>query len=125
MKVIQRVFELSQVEYYQTHLKIINTVLPLNITDKEIEVLSHFMVLPPEILKYDNFNSLARSRVKESLNLSDAGLSNHIKSLRNKKFVRAEGKNLFIEKALIPDNSKQGYNLILKIKDTTANNGGI
>ena len=37
MKIFQKGFELPKLEYYKTHLRIINALFPVNITDKEIE----------------------------------------------------------------------------------------
>ena len=117
MKIFQKGFELPKLEYYKTHLRIINALFPVNITDKEIEILASFLSLSPEITKNNMFNSFARKQIIESLNLTNGGMSNHIKNMKNKGFIKRVDDSLFIVPALLPDPLCQGYNLKIKIKD--------
>lgn len=117
MKIFQKGFELPKLEYYKTHLRIINALFPVNITDKEIEILASFLSLSPEITKDNMFNSFARKQIIESLSLTNGGMSNHIKNMKNKGFIKRTDDSLFIVPALLPDSLCQGYNLKIKIKD--------
>jgi len=117
MKVIQKGFELSKKDYYKTHLKIVNAILPVNMTEKEIEILSEFLSLPEETIKGNMFNSFARKKVIEVLNLTKSGISNYINGMVKKGYIKKEGDNLSITPALLPDGICQGYNFKLKMKE--------
>lgn len=117
MKIFQKGFELPKLEYYKTHLRIINALFPINITDKEIEILASFLSLSPEITKDNMFNSFARKQIIERLNLTNGGMSNHIKNMKNKGFIKRIDDSLFIVPSLLPDSLYQGYNLKIKVKD--------
>jgi len=119
MKVIQKGFELSKKEYYKTHLKIVNSIFPINITDKEIDILSEFLSIPNEIDNKNVFNSLARKRVVDILGLTKCGMSNHLKNMKNKGFLKKDGEHLIIVPGILPDLNMQGYNFKLKVKDAT------
>lgn len=82
---VRKSLTLSTIEYYMTHLSIINTIIPqpLRMTPKEIAVLAAFLSIIPSA----RFTSYGRKLVKESLNLSPSGLSNHTHSLILKKFL--------------------------------------
>jgi len=113
MKIIQQVFKLERSEYYTMHLGIINSVLPVKLSDKELEVLAAFMALDENIIKDDNFNSFARKIVREKLkpNLSSAGLSNHLKSMIDKGFLSKDSITnvITIKEFLKPEQDTQGY----------------
>lgn len=117
MKVIQKGFELPKVEYYKAHLRIVNAIFPVNITDKEIEILAHFLSLPSEIINGDMFNTFARKKVIETLNLTHGGMSNHIKNMKSKGYLKRDGDNLVIVPALISDTPSQGYNFKISLNE--------
>ena len=91
-------------EYYHKHLMIINPFLPIHLTPKEIEVLALFMSMTGDISK-DRFGTTARKIVMEKLELSRSGLSNHMKSLKNKGFIKKDK----ILPILFPEENEQMY----------------
>jgi len=117
MKVIQSSFELSKIDYYKTHFKILNAVLPIDITDKEIDILSNFLSLPVEMTNENMFNSMTRKKVIEALTLTNGGMSNHLKNMKKKGYLIRNGEYLIIHPNLLPAHSVQGYNFKLKTKN--------
>ena len=112
MKIIQRELKVNVETYYKLHLEIINSVIPVKMTDKEIEVLASFMSLDSSITEDDMFNSFARKKVKEKLNnMSAGGLGNHLKSLIDKGFLNKKEitNRISIKEFLIPEENNQGY----------------
>lgn len=111
MKIIQQAFKVENQEYYTMHLQISNAVLPVKLTDKELEVLAAFMGLDKNIIEENHFNPVARKKVLKRLNLSAAGLSNHLKSMINKGFlIKNDITNaITIREFLLPEEDGQGY----------------
>lgn len=112
MKVIQKELKVGLGEYYNIHLTIINSILPVKLTDKEIEVLAGFMSLDKNIIENDMFNTLARKKVKEKLdNMSAGALGNHLKSMIEKGFLTKDDitNKITIKDFLIPEDDWQGY----------------
>lgn len=101
---ITKVLKLSAIEYYNTHLQLINPLLPVHLTPKEIEILANFMSFSG-ILAEDRFGATARKKVKKTMNLSNAGLSNYMRTLKDKGFITS-GK---IVPILFPENGSQAY----------------
>jgi DNA-binding MarR family transcriptional regulator len=112
MKPIFKTLKLDKIEYYVTHLSIINCVLPTKLTPKEIEVLAWFMSFDGDIAR-DRFGTTAKKIVRESLNISHQGLSNYMKSLSDKKFLLEQNGNTSILPLLHPDKNEQTYFLKL------------
>jgi len=101
---IKKQLILDKFNYYKTHLMIINPLLPINLTPKEIELLTHFMVLNGSIA-HDRFGTTGRKLVKERMKLSSASMSNYMKGLRDKGFINDNE----IISILFPDTQKQEY----------------
>ena len=108
MKVISKSISLDSYNYYKKHLYIINPLLPIQLTDKEIEVLASFMSLTGDLSK-DPFSTTGRKIVMERLSLSAGGLSNYLRQLKEKGFL-VDNKIIPI---LIPENSVQLYSFKL------------
>ena len=110
MGAIKKIMNVTKEEYFVMHLSIINPLLPIKMTTKEIEVLGTFMSLKGEIAEADRFGTTCKKIVKEKLDLSDGGLGNYIKTLKEKGFIyyNEEGK-LSILDVLQADNGSQGY----------------
>lgn len=85
-KVLRKVQRVSRDEYFRTHLQIVNSLLPVKLTTKEVEVLAAFMSLEGDIAN-DRFGTSARKFIKKKLNLSDGGLGNYLKTYRDKGFI--------------------------------------
>jgi DNA-binding transcriptional ArsR family regulator len=97
-------------EYYTRHLSIINPFLPVELTPKEREVLGTFMSLKGEIAEKDRFGTYNRKIVKAEVGLSDGGLSNHLKALKDKGAIKKElNGTINIASFLLPEESQQFY----------------
>lgn len=107
MRALNKKLEFTAKEYYSTHLSIINSLINVKLTPKEIEVLASFMALTGDIAK-DRFGATAKKLIKSELKISDAGLSNYVKSLKQKGFITSNNK---IPNVLIPNENKQEYYL--------------
>lgn len=110
MGVIKKIMNVTKEDYYVVHLSIINPLLPVRMTPKELEVLGTFMSLTGDIAEADRFGTTCKKIVKEKLNLSDGGLGNYIKTLKEKGFIyySMDGK-LSILDVLQADEKSQGY----------------
>src|SRR5690606_13328665 len=109
MKVIRKRLQLGKQEYYEKHLSIINPLLPINLTPKEIKVLAAFMSLDEGLSNY-KFGTTARKIVMKILNLSPGGLGNYLRSLQDKNFIIVDANdNLSILPILIPEKKEQDY----------------
>ncbi len=110
MGIIKKIISVPREQYFIQHLSIINSMLPVRLTPKEIEVLGSFMSLKGDIVEEDRFGTTCRKIVKERLNLSDGGLGNYIKALRDKNFIYTnEDGNLTIQEVLMADENNQSY----------------
>lgn len=113
MATVQKTLILPKDKYYETHLTIINGMLPKQLKSMEIQVLAAFMALDGDIVSQERFCTSARKIVKDKLNLSDGGLGNYLKVLRDNKFIiTRDGKEIILP-FLIPDNREQQYNFKL------------
>lgn len=108
MNPITKLLKLAKYEYYETHLSIINPLLPRTLTAMEIKVLGRFMALEGDIAVY-RFGTTARKVVKDSLDLTTAGLSNYLGSLTEKKFLVKNGDLIEILPILFPEKGEQTY----------------
>lgn len=112
MKELKHQLKLSKEDYYDTHLSIINCLLPKKVTPTEMKVLSTFMSLEGHIAEY-RFGPSAKKLVMQKLGLSPAGLSNHMKELVNKQFLIKRDGVISILPILWPEPDEQFYNLKL------------
>ena len=93
---------LSHDEFYKKHLEILNPILNVQLTKKEIEVLAGFMALQGDITS-DRFGTQARKIIMKKLNQSSGGLGNHLKELRDKGFIYFDADGKYeINKFVIP-----------------------
>lgn len=110
MGVIKKIMNVAKEDYFVVHLSIINPLLPVKMTPKEIEVLGTFMSLKGDIAEADRFGTTCKKIVKEKLALSDGGLGNYIKTLKEKGFIYYnENEKLSILEILQADEQNQGY----------------
>lgn len=110
MQPIQKTLKLHKTKYYELHLNIINNFLPVQMTPKEIEVLSIFMSFDGELAEKARFGSTARKLVKEKMKITTAGLSNYMRTLKEKGFITGEDEtNYNILPILIPEKEEQIY----------------
>lgn len=109
MKILKKQLRLEEHKYFTTHLEIVNSVLPIKLTPKEIEILAIFMSFTGE-LGEDRFNTMGKKIVRGKMGLSHPGLGNYIKALQKKGFLRKEknGKLKILE-ILFPEIEEQYY----------------
>ena len=100
------------VEYFITHLKLINPLFKEEnqLTRMEVVVLANFMVVDSEIAKVDRFHREVRKIVKKKLNISNGGLSNYLRAFIQKEFVGVSlADTLYIKDYIYPENKEQFY----------------
>lgn len=112
MRVIRKALKLSREEYFKKHLLIINNILPIQMTNKEAEVLSAFMCLEGDLAK-EPFSTTGRKIVLKKLGLTHGGLGNYLGSLKKKGFIKVQGEDMSILPILIPESEVQQYNFEL------------
>ena len=112
---IKKVLELEDSDYYETHLSLINCIIPKDhrMTPMEIKVLATFMSLQGDIAEI-RFGTSGRKIVMNTLNISAQGLSGYIGTLLDKKLIVGRGDKTTILPLLIPERSKQDYRFRLK-----------
>jgi len=112
MQEIKYAKALTTLKYYETHLSLLNCILPVKMTPMEIKVIASFMSLTGEVAKY-RFGPTAKKIVMNTIDpekpLSAAGLSNYMVSLKKKKFLIEEGDMISIYPLLIPEEDEQQY----------------
>lgn len=116
---ISKTLRLDKHTYYETHLSLINCLLPVKMTPKEIEVLARFMELDGSIAE-DRFGTSARKMIKENLGLSDGGLGNFLGSLKKKRFLIKDTQTdkWIIHHLLRAAKDEQEYNFKLENHDS-------
>lgn len=108
-KVLRKVLRVSRHEFYRIHLQIVNALLPVKLTPKEVDVLAAFMSLDGDIAT-DRFGTSARKIIKKQLKLSDGGLGNYLKSFKDKKFVLySDGGSDYVNPVLNVSEEEQNY----------------
>lgn len=112
--IIRKTLKLTKEDYYTKHLAIINPLLPQHLTPREIEVLACFMSLNGSI-DADRFGTTGRKIVMDRVGLTLSGLSNHLKSLKAKGFVR----DTVITPILFPKEDSQEYQFKLTNVDAS------
>ena len=117
MKTLKKSFNLDKKEYLTKHFQLLSAISGVELTDKEVEVLTSFLSLDERIIEEDVFNSVARKLVLEQLNISHGSLSNYIKSLVNKKFIiknEITG-SIKLNPTIIPDKVLQSYEIKIEL----------
>lgn len=110
MQPITKIQRLNKSDYYETHLSIINALLPKKLTPMEISVLGAFMSIEGELAS-SRFGTTARKLVREKLNLSHGGLGNYLKSLTTKGYISNNMTSII--PLVIPASEEQTYNFKL------------
>lgn len=118
MEQIKKALYLDKTEYYETHLSLMNCIIPVKMTPMEIKVLAAFIKLEGDIAIF-RFGPSARKVVMLELGISVSGLSNFITSLRNKNLLKKEGDNTAIWHLLFPEPTEQLY--LFKLVKTPEN----
>lgn len=118
MSIIRKALKLKKEEFYKKHLLIINHILPIQMTNKEAEVLAAFISLEGDIAK-DPFSTSGRKIVRERLNIQPGGLGNYLDQLKTKGFIveDKQSKELKIIPILIPNKIEQTYQFKLEVDE--------
>jgi len=87
VKTIKKLLRVPTDVFYVKYLQLLNPLFPVELTMKEIEVLSSFMALDKSIIGESIINTLSRKLVKNKLGLSSAGLTNYITSIVDKGYL--------------------------------------
>lgn len=116
---IKKVLRVDKLPYYETHLSLINCIIPTKsrMTPMEIKVLATFMSLEGEMANY-RFSTIGRKIVMSNLELSAPSLSGYIKTLGDKELIVGERDKITIAPLLIPEPVQQDYRFRL-IKNVT------
>ena len=120
MEVIRKAIKVKPEDYFNTHLEIINPLMPTKFTPMEMKVLTAFMNIEGEEVEEGRFNPYTRKIVMKELGLSAGGLGNYLRSLVKKGFLIKSKytNNLNVSKYLIPNKEGQGYQFKVE-KDET------
>lgn len=118
---IKKALELPKLDYYETHLSLINCLLPkhgigildqkeisLRLIPMEIKLLASFIMLEGVTDEY-RFSPQAKKTIMKQLGLSPAGLSNYLRSLTNKGYLIEVDGSLRIWNKLQADKEQQLY----------------
>lgn len=99
-KTLKQTFS-DEKDYINTCLSLINAVIPVSnrLTKKEKEVLISFLTLPMH--KDLIFETTGRNIVKEHHKLSNANMTNYIKSFSSKGFIIKLSNKHFLNKKLL------------------------
>jgi len=108
MNIVKKTVVLNDKDYYKKHLMIINPMLPIMMTMKEIDVLSEFMRLKGSLAE-DRFSTTGRKIVMNELGLSHGSLGNHLRNLKKKGFIIDLDTKLIILGILYPATNEQLY----------------
>lgn len=114
MKQIRKLLRLSKMDYFETHLSLINCVLPKQnrMTPMEIRVLAGFMSLEGDISR-DRFGPTAKKIVMNTVNpekpLSAPGLSNYISLLIEKGLIEKTNGSINIKPVIELESNEQVY----------------
>ena len=120
MSIISKVIGVdSKVVYFTKHLSIINPILPVQLTEKEIAVLANFMALDKVLIEDDMFNTIARKKVMDSLKISDGGLGNYLRSMIKKTFLQKSEitGRITVQDFLSPEANNQGYQFKIQFNE--------
>lgn len=118
MSIIRKTLKLKKEDFYKKHLLIINHILPVQMTNKEAEVLACFMSLEGDLAN-DPFSTSGRKIVMRKLNIKPGGLGNYLDAFKRKGFVleNKTSKDLRIIPILIPNKETQLYQFKLEVDE--------
>jgi DNA-binding MarR family transcriptional regulator len=108
MDAIKKLLRLEESDYYETHLALVNCVLPVKMTPMELKVLAGFMGLKGDIALI-RFGPSGKKIIMQKLDLSTSGMSNYITQLQKKGFLIRRGDVMDILPILIPNPESQTY----------------
>lgn len=113
-RIIKRVIRLGSYEYYLKHFGIVNLLLPTNMTEREIEILSCFMDCYKRVVRSEDdnvFSSEVRKCVMEEMGLSSQSISNSLTSLCKKGVLIKDNGKYMLKGFLYPCEDIQQYQI--------------
>ena len=114
MQVITKTLELAEKDYYIAHVGVVNALKGGSLSKMEMLVFAGFLYAIAIHGAENAFQINGRKSAKEFVGTtSPAIISNHIRSLRDKKWILGEDNKLEIPTYLIPESDWQGYKLKL------------
>lgn len=105
MKPLQKTLNVETIQYYRTHVALVNVLSGSNLTDREIDLLAFFV-------QNGGINSESRNQAEETLGFSQSNISNYLRTLKEKGVVIKKGKYM-IAASFYPSPDKQHYTIIL------------
>jgi hypothetical protein len=105
---ISKTLSLPPDTYYKVHMELINPILPIKLSPKEIEILSIFMSFTGTLAE-NPFCTTGRKIVRDKLSLSHQSLSNYIINLTTKGFLKERENVLNLLPILFPGEIEQVY----------------
>jgi len=115
MKPLKKQLRLDNKEFYITHMSIVNALLPIKMTPKEVEIIAAFLSITGTLAD-DRFSTTGRQVVRNMLGISHQYLTNYIKSLIKKGFIQNNNDKLELTPILFPEREEQNY--IIKLVNT-------
>jgi DNA-binding MarR family transcriptional regulator len=101
-------FEKEKEKYCQLYIEVINLLVPVRATQREIEVLSCIASHGVKL------NKDSRKLLMKDLNLSESNLSLIVKSLYEKGFISKKGKEYGLKNFVIPPSNNVQF--IIKVQ---------
>ena len=114
--IVKKLENLTPQQYYEKHLSIVHQFLPVQLTNKEIEVLATFMALQGDVAELDRFGTQCRKIVMKKLGIVPGGLGNYLRDLISKGYISKVDKTYTINKYIIPNSKVQGYQFLIEMK---------
>lgn len=107
----RKVETLSRDMFFKIHLSLLNVMLSIRLesmTPKEVEVLATFMALEGDIAGL-RFGSSARKIIRKKLDMSESGLSNHMRELLRKGYIKNTENGIAIHSKLNIESNEHVY----------------
>lgn len=107
----RKVETLSRDMFFKIHLSLLNVMLSIHLegmTLTEIEVLATFMALEGDIAEA-RFGPSARKITRKKLDMSESGLSNHIRELLRKGYIKKTEDGIIIHSKLHTESNEHIY----------------
>lgn len=101
----------NKIDYIKAHISLTNELLPVQLTGREVEFLAHFLALEGDLVENDRFCTAARKLVRERMKISNQQMSNLLKQVTDKGFVRERDGHKYILPLISPDGKVQRYNI--------------
>ena len=79
----------------------------------ELDILATIMSMDKSLISIQPFNKQTRAKLKTKYGLSSSGLSNHVKSMTKKGYLKRDDNTglITINTLVIPNDQSQEYNL--------------